>query len=100
MLSTIEWFVRLALEVTCVFVGLWVFGYICRHGTGAVKELIRTIGLTVKAVCEWIQEKLSSQKEKKPAKDEEEDEKVILELSGKEFKEFERMMRERKTTTL
>lgn len=62
MLNTITWFMEKGLEVACLIAGIWLFGYICRHGTGAIKSLIQTIGATVKALCEWIQQKVSEKK--------------------------------------
>ena len=84
MLNTITWFMEKGLEVACLIAGIWLFGYICRHGTGAIKSLIQTIGATVKAICEWIQEKLS---EKNPAGKTEET-KFNVELTRDEFEEL------------
>lgn len=63
MVHTIGWFIEQALSVLCIFIGVWIFFYILKNGTGAVKDIIRTIGMTVKTVCVWIREKLITKME-------------------------------------
>ena len=97
-MNTILWFVGKAFELTFVFVGLWIFFYICRHGTGAVKELIRTVGELIKALCYKINDKLT---EKKPAKEPEVKEQTYeVHLTAKELEAFDKMVHDKGTSTV
>ena len=92
-MNTVLWFVGKAFEVTFVFVGLWMFFYICKHGTGAFKEIIRTIGELVKSLCYWIQDKLSERKEEMNPKKEPEPNETWT-INGREFNDLDKAMKE------
>lgn len=64
MINTIGWTIGAALEVVCVLACIWLFGYIVKNGTGSLKDIIRTIGLTIRVICAWIRNKLVSSIEK------------------------------------
>ena len=98
MLHTIGWFVGLAFEVVAVLIGIQLFVLIIRPKTR--KKLIQGIDDITRAVYKWIHEKLSDKKEE-PAEEETEDEgRVTIEMSYKEFKDFEEAMRSHKTAEL
>ena len=90
-MDTIFWFMERDLSIVCVFIGIYIFMYICRNGTGAVKEIIRTIGATLKALCRWLQDKLSTEKEE-PEEEEEKERTYEIHLTAKQLEEFEQMM--------
>ena len=98
-MSTILWFIGKAFEVTFVFVGLWIFFYICKNGTGAIKELIRTAGELIKALCYKIQDKLTEKKEteKEP---EVKEQTYEVHLTAKELEAFDRMVNHKETFNL
>ena len=104
-MNTVIWFVKQALEVMFLFIGIWIFFYILKNGTGAIKEIMRTIGLTIKSVCYWVREKLIATMEKEPEEQQEKKGKHEP-LTYDEFckrngyptkEEFDRMMEQKET---
>lgn len=71
-MNTILWFVKQALEILALIGGIWIFIYILRNGTGAIKDLIQTIGSTVQAVCLLIRKKIITKMKERPEESKEE----------------------------
>lgn len=86
-MDTIKWFVDLAFNALCICAGIWLFGYIIKNGTGALKDLIRTISLTVKAMCIYIRKKIVNKVEEEPVKEEPKPD-FEIHMTYEEFKDY------------
>ena len=83
----IMWSVNFALKILGICMGVAVFVYIVRNGPAAVKELVRLVGLVIKAGVLWLEKKIHNHDEK-PAEQKETEQNLnssAEELSLEEF---------------